>query len=38
MDDQAVLDKETGLVWARDANWMKTNDPSFDNDGISWGW
>ncbi len=31
--DDLVLDKETGLVWARDANWIKTNRPDIDEDG-----
>ncbi|HBG07820.1 MAG: hypothetical protein A2075_22915 [Geobacteraceae bacterium GWC2_58_44] len=30
--DQTITDKLTGLVWSRDANPMKTRDPSFDND------
>jgi formylglycine-generating enzyme required for sulfatase activity len=30
--DQTVTDKLTGLIWAKDANLMKTRDPSFDAD------
>jgi|GEM_PF-1062186 len=30
--DQTVTDMLTGLVWAKDANLMKTRDPAFDTD------
>jgi len=33
--DGTVTDKLTGLEWAKDANLMKTRDPSFDADGTA---
>ncbi|MEI6209704.1 MAG: DUF1566 domain-containing protein [Desulfuromonadales bacterium] len=30
--NQTVTDKLTGLIWTKDANLMKTRDPSFDTD------
>jgi hypothetical protein len=33
--DLTVTDKLTGLIWAKDANLMKTRDPSFDTDEIA---
>jgi hypothetical protein len=33
--DLTVTDKLTGLIWAKDANLMKTCDPSFDTDEIA---
>ena len=35
LNNEAVLDKETGLVWARDANWIATNRPDIDSDGTA---
>ena len=35
LNNEAVLDKETGLVWARDANWIATNRPEADHDGTA---
>ena len=35
--DQSVTDNLTGLIWTKDANLMKTRDPSFDADGmVTW--
>ena len=31
--DQSVTDNLTGLIWTKDADLMKTRDPSFDTDG-----
>jgi uncharacterized repeat protein (TIGR02543 family) len=33
--NQMVTDKLSGLIWAKDANLMKTRDPSFDADGTA---
>ena len=33
--DKTVTDKLTGLIWTKDANLMKTRDPSFDSDGTA---
>lgn len=30
--DQTMIDKLTGLIWTKDANLLKTRDPSFDID------
>jgi formylglycine-generating enzyme required for sulfatase activity len=30
--DQTLTDKLTGLIWTKNANIMKTNDPSYDTD------
>lgn len=33
--DQTMIDKLTGLVWTKDANLMKSRDPSFDSDVVN---